>query len=197
MIIEVSGQITLSPYENVMVVPVKSREKAAKAIEETVNAKHPVCEIREKQEKRSLEANGYLWKLCTEISKILSKESPISKEDVYRRAVREGNCYYAVPIKDEAVKHYQKIWASNGIGWFAEIAYKSTLDGFTTLHAYYGSSQYNTHEMWELVRIIQEEAETLGIETRTPEGLNSLMESWDKAYKKREEKSGGLSGDGR
>jgi len=193
MTLEVNGQIKLSEYENVLIVPVKSRQKAAQAIEEVTEAKYPlVCEIRRKNEKRSLEANGYMWTLCTEISKVLSKESPITKEDVYRRAVREGNCYYPIPIKNEAVSHYQRIWAANGIGWFAEEAYKShTLEGYTTLHAYYGSSEYNTTEMWQLIRLIQEEAQSLGIETRTPAEVESLMNSWDKACKKREEKQEG------
>lgn len=195
MIVEVSGQITLSQYENVMVVPVKSREKAAKAIEETTNAKHPVCEIKEKTELRSKNANDYLWVLCTAIAVELSKESPVSKEDVYRKNVREGDCYFPIPVKDEAVESFKRIWARKGrnkdksIGWFAEEAYKSpTLDGYTTMHAYYGSSEYDTKQMSRLIDRVICEAQGMGIETRTPEELNSLMESWDKAYKKREEK---------
>ena len=182
--------ITQKPQliDTVLLVPIKKRSDAETLLK-AYTEKAYTCEIREKKDKRSEEANRYMWKLCTEISKVLSKESPTSKEDVYRRAVREGNCYYSVPVKEEAVEHYKRIWAAGKVGWFAEDAYRSpTLEGFITLHAYYGSSEYDTKEMWFLIRIIQEEAETLGIETRTPEELNSLMESWDKAYKKREEK---------
>ncbi len=172
--------------ENVLLIPIEKREDAETLLNEYTGKAH-TCEIREKQSRRSLEANGYMWKLCTEISKVLSKESPISKEDVYRRAVREGNCYYPVPIKGTAVKRYQQIWAAHGLGWFAEEAYKSHLERYTTLHAYYGSSEYDTKEMWHLVRIIQDEAQALGIETRTPAEVESLMSNWDKACKKRME----------
>lgn len=177
--------ITKKPQllENVLLIPIDNRENAERLLSEYTDKLH-TCEIREKKEKRSLEANGYMWKLCTEISKVLSNEAPTSKEDVYRRAVREGNCFYPVPVKNEAVAHYQKIWSANGIGWFAEEAYKSTLEGYTTLHAYYGSSEYDTHEMWELIKIVQEEAESLGIETRTPAELESMMGDWDKTVKR-------------
>ena len=165
--------------DNILLVPIDSREDAQRLLSEYTDKPH-TCEIREKKAKRSLEANAYLWKLCAETSKALSNESPTSKEDVYRRAVREGNCFYPVPVKDEAVAHYQKIWSANGVGWFAEEAYKSTLEGYTTLHAYYGSSEYDTREMWALIRIIQDEAQALGVETRTPAELDSMMGAWDK-----------------
>jgi hypothetical protein len=173
--------ITKKPQllENVLLIAVENRKDAERLLSEYTDKFH-TCEIREKKAKRSLEANGYMWVLCAEISKVLSKESPTSKEDVYRRAVREGNCFYPVPVKTEAVAHYQKIWSANGIGWFAEEAYKSkTLEGYTTLHAYYGSSEYDTREMWALIRIIQEEAQALGVETRTPAELESMMGAWD------------------
>ncbi|MFA5378464.1 MAG: hypothetical protein WC455_22105 [Dehalococcoidia bacterium] len=169
---------------NILLVPIENCEGAQLLLNDYTDKPH-TCEIREKKAKRSLEANGYMWALCAEISKVLSNESPTSKEDVYRRAVRDGNCYYPVPVKSEAVAHYQKIWSSNGIGWFAEEAYKSkTLEGYTTLHAYYGSSEYNTTEMWQLIRIIQDEAQSMGVETRTPAELESMMSAWDKAVKR-------------
>lgn len=183
--IEIAARPVLSPYESVLVVPIKSRRDALKALNGYDEKKRYICEIKEYREKRSLDANAYMWVLCTAISKELSKESPVSKEDVYRRAVREGNCYYPVPVKDEAVEHYQKIWASNGIGWFAEIAYKSpTLDGYTTLHAYYGSSEYDSKQMSDIVNVIVEEAGELGIETHTPDEINRLISLWGGAVEK-------------
>ena len=170
-------------YDSILLVPIENSEGLQQLLNKYSDKPH-ICEIREKKAKRTLEANGYMWALCTEISKVLSKESPTSKEDVYRCAVREGNCFYPVPVKNEAVAHYQRIWASNGIGWFAEEAHASSIKGYTTLHAYYGSSEYNTTEMWALIRIIQEEAQSLGVETRTPAELESMMSAWDKAAKR-------------
>ena len=57
MILEVAGELKLSPYENLLLVPVKSREKAAKAIEEVAEAKYPVvCEIKQ-QARNALNAS--------------------------------------------------------------------------------------------------------------------------------------------
>lgn len=183
--IEVAARPVLSPYESVLVVPIKSRKDALKALNGYDEKKRYVCEIKEYREKRSLDANAYMWVLCTAISKELSKESPISKEDVYRRAVREGNCYYRQPIPDEGVEHFKRIWSARGIGWFAEFAYKSTtIKGHSTMFAYYGSSEYDTKEMRGLINIIVEEAKALDIETRTPDEINRLISLWDEAVEK-------------
>ena len=183
MIFDVNEQIKLSEYENVLIVPVKSRQAAVQAIAEHEQAKYPlVCEIKQKRPKRSLNMNDYCWVLCTKISEVLSKESPTTKEDVYRRFVRETNCYFPQPIRDDAVERYKQIWGAKGIGWFAEEAYKShTLSGFTTMHCYYGSSEYDVQEMHNLIQMIVEEAEQLGVETKTPAELDLLEKEWGNA----------------
>jgi len=188
--------ITQKPQllESVLLIPIEKRKDAETLLNEYTDKPH-TCEVKEKSELRSKNANDYLWVLCTAIAVELSKESPISKEDVYRKNVREGDCYFPIPVKDEAVEGFKRIWARKGrnkdksIGWFAEEAYKSpTLDGYTTMHAYYGSSEYDTKQMSRLIDRIACEAQALGIETRTPAEVNSLMNEWDKAVKKREGK---------
>ena len=191
MTLDVNGQIKLSEYENVLIVPVKSRQQAVQAIAEQEQAKYPLAvEIKQKRPKKSRNANDACWVLCTAISEEVSKDkTPISKEEVYRRAIRETNHYYSVPIPDEGVEQYQRIWESNGIGWIAEVAYKShTLEGYTTIHSYYGSSEYDSKRMYRLLEILNDEAAQLGLETIEDYKMRKLIEEWDKSYKKREEK---------
>ena len=51
--------------------------------------------------------------------------------------------------------------------------------GFTNVITYYGSSSYNTAEMTKLIDLIVQECKQLGIETKTPEELRSLLDSWE------------------
>lgn len=132
-------------------------------------------EIKEYKEKRSLDANGYMWKLIGEISKKLR----IEKEEIYRDAIRNIGVYEVIPVKNEAVNRFIEGWCHNGLGWICETT-KSKLEGFTNILAYYGSSTYNTKEMSRLIDLIVQECKQLDIETMTPSELSILKEEWKK-----------------
>ena len=74
--------------------------------------------------------------------------------------------------------------AKSGLGWVTETI-PSKLDGFTNVLAYYGSSMYNTAEMSKLIDLIVQECQQLGIETKNPKELQSLLESWSKNEQKK------------
>lgn len=130
-------------------------------------------ELKEYKEKRSLDANGYMWLLIQKLSEKLN----ITKEEIYQDAIRNIGVYEVIPIKNEAVERFIEAWKHNGLGWICETT-KSKLDGFTNIIAYYGSSTYNTKEMSRLVDLIVQECKQLDIETMTPEELSILKEEW-------------------
>ncbi len=130
-------------------------------------------EVKEHRKKRSLDANAYMWVL---ISKIAEKMN-ISKEDIYKDAIRNIGVYEVIPIKNEAVDRFIEAWKHNGLGWVCETT-QSKLDGYTNILAYYGSSTYNSKEMSRLVDLIVQECQQLEIETMPQQELNSLLESW-------------------
>jgi len=70
-----------------LVVPVPLSE------EEEINKIDPekqyVVEVKQWRKGRSNDANKYAWVLCQKIAEKLSEESFHSKEDVYRKAIRE------------------------------------------------------------------------------------------------------------
>lgn len=131
-------------------------------------------EVKEHKEKRSLDANAYMWTLLTKLQDILK----IPKEDIYKDLIRNIGSCEIVPIKDEAVDKFRQAWSKNGLGWITETT-KSKLDGFTNVIAYYGSSTYDTKEMSRLIDLVVQECQQLDIETKTPEELKSLIDSWD------------------
>jgi len=176
---DINGKITLSPYENKLILPVRSRQQAEKLLKEQEKAKYPyTATIKQERPKRSKDANAYSWVLCQLIAKELSKEYPMSKDEVYEEQIRQSNYFVLQPILTKAVDKYVSIWENRGIGWKCEIVGKSKLDGYTNVRAYYGSSAYDSKEMSNHIDRLIVEAKELGIETLPPEELNRLVKEW-------------------
>ena len=155
-------------------------EKCAntKELEDMMNKKDITYEIEIKpyKEKRSNDANAYMWVLCDKIALVMGNGT--TKEEIYREAVRKVGVFEILPVKKEAISRFIKSWCRNGMGWVCDNTGRSKLDGFENIVAYYGSSTYNTKEMSRLIDYIVEEAKDYGIETLPPNKLKSLKESW-------------------
>ncbi len=131
-------------------------------------------EVKEYKQKRSLDSNSYAWVLLGKLQDKLH----IPKEEIYRDLIKNIGSYEIIPVKNEAVEKFRQAWSKNGLGWITETM-KSKLEGFTNVITYYGSSSYNTAEMTKLIDLIVQECKQLGIETKTPEELRSLLDSWE------------------
>lgn len=118
--------------------------------------------------KRSNDANAYMWQLIGEIS----EASGVSRNDIYKKSVREAGVYYDVTIDTEQVNDYCEKWASHGLAWFADK--DIDIGGKTHVRAYFGSSAYNSKQMSRLIDYVVGEAKEWGIETMTPSELEKL-----------------------
>ncbi len=116
-------------------------------------------DLKRAPKKRSLEQNAYMWAMCTEIAEALG----ITKDEVYRRNIREGGQYTPLPIKTEAIEEFSRIWASHGTGWFCDVVDDSKLPGYKLVFAYHGSSAYNSKQMSMLIERIKADAEAVGV----------------------------------
>lgn len=126
--------------------------------------------INKHREKRSLNANAYLWKLVTEIGNILNK----SKEEIYLQMLIDYGQSEMISILSEInVKGYFKYY---------KLAGTSILNGkeFNHYKIYKGSSEYNTKEMSILLEGAVQEAKNLGIKTKEDYEIEKLIEEWDK-----------------
>ncbi|MEG1074913.1 MAG: hypothetical protein RSF84_07220 [Ruthenibacterium sp.] len=133
-----------------------------------------ICEIKEYRAKRSLDANAYFWVLCDKIA----AETRISKEEIYRNAIRDiGGNNEVICIRNAAAEKLIAGWTHNGIGWFCETS-ESKLQGCTNVTLYYGSSTYDTKQMARLIENIVQDCEAVGIETKTPAELAALTREW-------------------
>lgn len=124
--------------------------------------------IDKHREKRSLNANAYLWKLVTEIGNVLNK----SKEEVYLQMLIDYGQSEMVSILSEIdVKGYFKYY---------KLAGTSILNGkeFNHYKIYKGSSEYDTKEMSILLNGVVQEAKNLGIKTKDDIEIERLLEEW-------------------
>lgn len=127
-------------------------------------------EVKEYKEKRSLNANNYFWKLTTELADALR----LDKEEVYFLLLqRYGQSEMVSVLAEIDVSSYFKYYAEAG---------ESVLNGklFKHYKVYKGSSEMNTKEMSILIDGLVGECEQQGIQTKSQEEINSLLESWNK-----------------
>lgn len=129
-----------------------------------------IAEIKKYNKRRSLNANNYLWLLCTKIADKLRA----SKEEIYFQMLKRYGQSSVVSVLDEAVPMFMKSVE------YAEEFGKGTVNGkaFTHIKVFVGSSNFNTLEMSILIDGVVSEAEGLGIPTMTPAEIQRLKDNW-------------------
>ena len=134
-------------------------------------------ELKEFKEKGSLNANAYCWVLCDKIAKELSKEGTVTtKEIVYKDAITQIGSFEPMMIEEKAFENFERLWSKQGLGFIVQEV--SRKDKCIRVNCYYGSSTYNTKEMSLLINLLVELAESLNIETKSENEINSLLEKW-------------------
>lgn len=129
--------------------------------------------IYEYVEKRGLKANAYCWTL---ISKIADKLN-ITKIDVYREYIKEKGIYRVITMNSDAVNTFIRVWSERGLGWICDTS-ETNIPGLVDVVAYYGSSSYNKKQMANFIDYVVAEAKELGIETKTPDEIQWLKDTW-------------------
>lgn len=135
--------------------------------------------IQKKKNKRSLNASAYCWVLCQKIAETMSNHSYMSKEDVYRKAIKDCSHFSYVPVREDAIERYIQIWQAHGIGWIAEDAGEcKSLQGYHNIMCYHGSSVYTVSEMQRLIDCLVDECHQLGIQLEDSDYIKSLVKEW-------------------
>ena len=117
-------------------------------------------EIKKAGKPRSRDANAFCWALCSDIGKALNP--PLSKEDVYRMAIKAVGVYTQTLLMAWDVEKVKERWESHGTGWFLETVDDSHgLVGHKVINLYYGSSTYTVDEMRTLLEWLVDQAEQM------------------------------------
>lgn len=171
--------------EMIVCILPRSYQDSTQALSDIATYKEQTCidiDIRKHKKKRSVDANAYFWTLCDKLAVELNKEyNNITKTEIYREYIKNYSTPIPLPIREDAVEDFNKNWEKGGIGWICEVVDNSKIPGYKLVHAYYGSSTFDTEEMSRLINAIVEDCKELGIETRTPEEIENLLSLWEQA----------------
>lgn len=169
-------ELLRSPLGVMLMIPASHNNELAKIKTD----KEYDVEIKEKRKHRSLNSNSYAWVLCQRIANELSKTGYTSKEDVYRKAIKDCGHFAYMPVRPDAVDRYIQIWQGHGLGWIAEDAGEcQSLKGYHNIMCYHGSSVYNVKEMARLIDCLVDECEQLGIRIEDNDYIKSLINDWN------------------
>ena len=128
-------------------------------------------EIKHYKEKRSLDANAYLWVILNEMAKKLTS----TDEEIYIEMLKRYGAkdYIAAPKESEDIlKRVYKI-----VEPIKDCTINSTQA--VTYRLIRGSSTYDTLEFSKLLDGVVSEAQELGIDTMTPEQRQKLIDEWE------------------
>ena len=150
-------------------------QKVEKLKKVTAEGKILAVDIKQHRKKRSLDANSYCWILSQAIAEKIGN----TKEFVYKQAIKDVGQFEIVPIRNDVLERWIRNWQAKGLGWQSESIGDSTQEGFTNTINYYGSSVYDSKEMYLLIEELVYQAEELGIDTMTPRERQGLIEKWE------------------
>lgn len=171
----------LNIFENLIQIPLPEHlvTEAETLLQAIKDGKGITVEIKPKRRHRSLTANAYAWLLCQKLAEELSKNGITTKEDIYREAIRKCSIKpFVMPVRDDAVERWKKVWADKGVGWVTEDYGKAKTPGYTLIASYPGSSTFDMAEMARLIDYIVSECKDYGIETRPQAEIDSLLKEW-------------------
>lgn len=160
----------------------KTSQKEACALCESMKTdKQYDVTITQHREKRSRDANAYMWVLIGKLSVAL-RQPP---RTIYRELIRDiGGNYKIMPVRNDAVDEWIRFWEHGRIGWVCESIGAAQTPGYTLTINYAGSSCYDTKQMSRLIDEVVGLCKEHGVETLPPHELDRLKEAWNEKQTK-------------
>lgn len=163
-----------------LVLRIDNQASARFALSRIREDKQYVAEIKEKKDRRSLDANAYLWVLLQRLADAMTAEGggdiAYSKEYVYQQMLGKYGQSYVVKIPNE---HIEKFLREHKYAYQHEtLPAEERAQYFKVL---IGSSNYSTREMSVLINGVVAECKEQGIETMTPAELSLLLDRWEES----------------
>ena len=125
------------------------------------------------RERRSLDANAYLWVLLQKMAEALERD----KWGLYLEKLGEYGVFTHIIVKPHMVDKVKEEWRA--VKELGEVCVNGTTG--IQLQCYFGSSTYNTKEMSVLIDGVVSEAKEMGIETLSPAELERMKAEWGKS----------------
>lgn len=93
--------------------------------------------------------------------------------------VRDAGVFDVLNIPAAGLEDFVRRWKRQGIGWQTAVIQESGIPGYTEVMAFYGSSKYDTKEMFHLLQHVIDTAKELDIETATPDEIALMKARWE------------------
>lgn len=129
-------------------------------------------DIKKYREKRSLNANAYMWTLLDKLAAKLHAD----REELYLRYVKHYGIWCDVTLMANKARTIMTGWERQGLGWKTEVIQAN--DKTVDVRLYYGTSVYNGEQMRRVIDAVVEDCKDMGIETRTPEEIAAMIAAW-------------------
>ncbi len=147
-------------------------EPAFEQILETIKKRKLLSvEVKPYRQRRSLNANAYLWVLLAKLATVLNTD----KDSLYLEMLDRYGVFTHIIVKPEAVERVKAEWRTvRDLGGVM-------VNGKTgvQLQCYYGSSGYDSAEMAKLIDGVVSECKEVGVETLPPDELEIMKKLWE------------------
>ena len=151
-------------------------QKARKAVLESKECVY-TAELKEHREKRSLDANAYLWVMLDKLAEAVGS----TKDELYLRYVKDHGVFKDFVLTEDEAKTFCVAWSKLGLGWKTEQVDYAEDGERVVIRAYYGTSSYNVRQMSRVLDSVIEDARSVGIEVMSERELSLLKEDWHRS----------------
>lgn len=135
--------------------------------------------IKEHRQKRSLDANRFLWSLINDLAVLLR----LPPEEVYQGYIPDvGGNFRIVPVKPHDIEEWAADWCRGHIGRMVDDmgpCMSKDLAGYHNLKLYRGSSEYDKQTFSRLLDLVLQDCKQLGIDTISEREKSLLLEGID------------------
>ncbi len=147
---------------------VDQKQTAINCYNELHDVERLTIKVDKHRERRSINANNYAWALLTEIGNVMR----LNKDDVYFLMLKRYGQSEMISVKDGIpIGEYVKYCERAGESWLNNTLFKH-------YRVYKGSSEFTKEEMAVFLDGVVQEAQDLGIDTRTPDEIAKLKALW-------------------
>ena len=148
-----------------LTLSVNQKQSAINCFDELHSIEKLSIQIDKDREKRSLDANSYLWVLIGQIANVLR----ISKDECYFTMLKRYGQGAVAKIPKKYVDDFKRAYK-----YHEEHEKLQDEENAVYFRFWVGSSNYDTEEMSVLIDGVVSEAKDLGIDTRTPDEIAKL-----------------------
>lgn len=128
-------------------------------------------EIKRHREKRSKNSNDYAWLLQDKIAKATGK----GLDEIHEQMVLDYGVTETYSIKKCAFESAKRVF-----DYFKVLGESSVNDNeFVHVRVGIGTHLYDTKEMSDFINGVVQEAQNLGIETKTPNEIAEMLSLWE------------------